>query len=94
MGPDPRKDHAGCNLALLDTIAREGSAAERNPREDPSEGDFDLNLLDFCVHCGVGTPVATFPSTGAERFLDDSLDGPGTSPTFRAAPKTSVNLFG
>jgi hypothetical protein len=63
-------------------------------RFNPSDCDFSLNLLDFCVHRGVRTPIATFPGTGAERFLDDGLDGPGTSPAFRAASETSVDLLG
>jgi hypothetical protein len=67
---------------------------EARNSKNPSDCDFDLNLLDFCVHRGVGTAVATFPGTGAERFLDDGLDGPGTPPAFRAASKTSVDLLG
>jgi hypothetical protein len=59
-----------------------------------SDGDFSLDMLDFPVHCGVRTPGATFPGTGAERFRDDRLDGPGTSPAFRTASEASINLLG
>jgi hypothetical protein len=53
-----------------------------------------LNLLDFCVHCGVGTPFATFPGTSAQRFLDDGSDRSGTSTAFGTASETSVDLPG
>lgn len=59
-----------------------------------SKSDFGMNLFDFCLRRRVRTPVATSPGAGAERFLDDGLDGPGTPPAFRAASETSVNLLG
>ncbi len=78
----------------LVTIAREVVPEQKEIREgDPSDGDFGLDALDFRMHRGVRTPVTTFPGTGAERFLDDGLDGPGTSPAFSAASETSVNLL-
>jgi hypothetical protein len=58
------------------------------------ERDFGLNSLDFCMHCGVRTPFATLPRTGAERFLDDGSDRSGTSTAFGTASKTSVDLSG
>ena len=59
-----------------------------------SDRDFSLNLLDFCVHFGMRTLGTTLPGTGAERFLDDRLDGPGTSSAFRTASEASINLLG
>ena len=40
-----------------------------------------------------GAAGAVFPRTGAERFRDNRLDGPGTSAAFGTASEAPVNLL-